>query len=393
MRGVVAGFALLLLPVAGGAHERSVSYSSWVLAGRNATVTLRLSLRDANRIADDEDTLATSLVGMLSLRAGAALCPPAPGSFRALPTEPGWIARAWRVDCPEGENELRMRSDVLLDVVPSHLHFARVVPSGAGPERVLTEGGREWVLREAGAVTTGGLGTSLADYIGLGVAHIVTGYDHLAFLLALLLFTASVGEAARVVTGFTVGHSLTLACAALGYLRPAQGAVEALIGLSIALVAVENVWLAGGRRDTRAPRAAIAGILGAAVLALRLGRVPAPVLVGVALFSACYFRLLAWSTRPAALRWAVASLFGLVHGLGFAGVLAEMALPRARLLPALLGFNLGVELGQLTAIGLAWPVLRVIVGRGERWQLALVDYGSAAICGLGVFWFTTRAFG
>jgi hypothetical protein len=122
--------------------------------------------------------------------------------------------------------------------------------------------------------------------------------------------------------------------------------------------------------------------------------VPAGALAGLALFSACHFGLLARVERPARLRAAVAFAFGLIHGFGFAGVLAEMALPAERLVPALLGFNVGVELGQLAIVAVAWPVLallaRVADGRPHRW---IAELGSAAVCGLGLFWFLTRAFG
>jgi hypothetical protein len=99
-------------------------------------------------------------------------------------------------------------------------------------------------------------------------------------------------------------------------------------------------------------------------------------------------------SRPARLRAAVAFVFGLVHGFGFAGVLAEMELPTARLAPALFGFNVGVEIGQLAAVALAWPAL-VWISRAspQRWAPRVVEGGSAAVCGLGLFWFVTRAFG
>ncbi len=84
-------------------------------------------------------------------------------------------------------------------------------------------------------------------YLVLGIEHIATGYDHIAFVLALLLLAASLREVAGLVTGFTIGHSLTLALAVLGVVRPEPAAIEALIGFSIALVAAENAWLLGGR--------------------------------------------------------------------------------------------------------------------------------------------------
>src|SRR6185295_11867890 len=113
------------------------------------------------------------------------------------------------------------------------------------------------------------------------------------------------------------------------------------------------------------------------------GAVGSATLLGLALFTACHLGLLAQSERPARLRALVAFAFGLVHGFAFAGVLAEMDLPRARLVPALVGFNVGVELGQLAVVVVVWNVLLVIdrVAAGGRRRVA--EVGSAVVCGLG----------
>jgi hypothetical protein len=242
----------------------------------------------------------------------------------------------------------------------------------------------------AGTVEPG----SFLGYVALGIEHILTGWDHLAFVLALLLLARSLAEVATLVTAFTIAHSVTLCLAVLGVLRPEGAAVEALIGFSIALVAAENAWLLAGRG--RAVPAAIALGL-AAVGAIALAR-PAAVtplaLVGLGVFSLCHFALLDRSPKPGRLRALVAFAFGLVHGFGFAGILAEMELPAGRLVAALVGFNAGVELGQLAVVALAWPLL-VLLGRraGGRPQRLVAEIGSAAICGLGLFWFLTRTFG
>ena len=111
-------------------------------------------------------------------------------------------------------------------------------------------------------------------------------------------------------------------------------------------------------------------------------------LLGIALFCTCYFGLLERTERTARLRVALAFAFGLVHGFGFAGVLAELELPTHRLAPALFGFNVGVELGQLAAVALFWPLLRALARFG-----LVAETASAAVCGLGLFWFATRAYG
>jgi hypothetical protein len=236
---------------------------------------------------------------------------------------------------------------------------------------------------------TGG-GTGFLRYVALGSEHILVGYDHLAFLLSLILLGGGLRGLSLVVTGFTLGHSVTLSLAALGWLQVDGALVEALIGFSIALVAAENAWLLAGR--PRAVPLVAAGSLAAMALLvpLGLGRVDGLVLAGIALFSWCHFGLLGRAARPAPLRVIVAFAFGLVHGFGFAGVLHELALPPRGLALALGGFNAGVELGQLAVIGLVWPLARLAGSLGAA--RAVTELGSAALCGLGVFWLVVRAF-
>ena len=388
MTACVLALAVVLVGGPAAAHDRTTSYSTWEIRGREARVTVRLADLDVSRFPwatapDGARQLAAYLTQHLRLATGATACPVTDGP-RALDGTPGRQVWEWIVTCPD-DRDLRIESDVLLDVAPSHLHFARVTRDGeSGPERVLSAGERVWRLDDAGA-----LGSSVASYVVLGIEHIATGYDHLAFLAALLLIAGSLGEVARIVTGFTAAHSLTLALAVLGWVRPERAPIEALIGLSIALVATENVWLAGARG--RALPAVVAGALAvlALVAAAGVGRVPAVTLAGLGLFAACNFPLLRRATRPAALRWGLAFLFGLVHGFGFAAVLADARLETARLAHALVGFNTGVEVGQLAVVALVWPLLQVAIRR----RGGLVEAGSAAVAGLGLFWFVTRAYG
>jgi len=121
---------------------------------------------------------------------------------------------------------------------------------------------------------------------------------------------------------------------------------------------------------------------------------PALTLAGLALFATCYFGLLARVARPAPLRAGVAFLFGLVHGFGFAGVLLAAELPSERLAAALFGFNAGIELGQVAAVLALWPLLLLAARRRDgRLQRDVIDYGSATILAVGVFWFVTRSYG
>jgi hypothetical protein len=394
MKAALLAVALVLAvaPSARG-HGRSVSYATWELAPGTARVEVRLTRGEAVRMeATAGVPMAALLRERVELLADDAPCTP-DGPPTARPAAPPWITYGWGVTCPQ-TGALAITSRVA--TAPAHLHFVRVAfADGTTRERVLSATETRWDLGSLDtAAPAAAVGTSLLGYVALGVEHIVSGWDHLAFLLALLLLAGSLGEVVRLVTAFTVAHSVTLALAVLGVVRPEPAAVEALIGLSIALVAAENAWLLAGR-DRVIPRAVVGALVALAVpAAYGLGAVPAVTCLGLALFAGCHFGLLARTPQPGTLRGLVAFAFGLVHGLGFAGVLAELALPTGRLVPALLGFNLGVELGQLALVAVAWPVLRAL-GRVDdgRWGLATARVGSAAACGLGVFWFVTRLAG
>jgi hypothetical protein len=329
----------------------------------------------------------------LRLSAGGVACPVVEGP-RALAAPRDRALLEWHVRCP-AEGALAIESDLLREVAPSHLHFARLrEPGGGTSERVLAGAERRWLLPGQPQAAADAGGSSLADYLAIGIEHIATGYDHLVFLLGLLLLAARAGEVVTIVTGFTVAHSITLGLAALGRVRPEGDAVQALIGLSIALVAAENAWLLAGR-GRAVPLTVVALLGGAALLAAAgVGAVPAATCLGLAVFAACYFALLERVAEPVRLRIAIAFCFGLVHGFGFAGVLSEVAIPRERLVPALLGFNLGVEAGQLVIVAAVWPVLAVLARlRDARFHRATLEGGSALVCALGVLWWVGRAYG
>jgi hypothetical protein len=400
MTALRAALALWLVCAAAeaGAHGRSLSYSSWKLTREGALVRVRVPRLELTRLALDpvlepgaRAGVAALLAEQVRLESHGEPCPPAVDPAPVAAPQ-GWVVYEWPLRCLRPGAPV-IRSTLLLDVAPSHLHFARVeLPDGTVRESVLSAAATAWPIGslDAAAPPTPA-GSGLGDYVRLGVEHIATGYDHIAFVLALLLLAASLREVAGLVTGFTLAHSLTLALAVLGVVRPEPAAVEAAIGFSIALVAAENAWLLGGR-PRAVPWTIAVGLVGLAVAALAgHGAVAAPTLLGFALFSFCHFGLLDRVDRPARLRAAVAFAFGLVHGFGFAGVLAEMELPAGRLATALFGFNVGVEIGQLAVVAVLWPLLGALSRIG--WHARVAEIGSATICGLGLYWFLTRTLG
>ncbi|MCK6554530.1 HupE/UreJ family protein [Candidatus Binatia bacterium] len=404
-RGGLVGLVALAVAGVATAHERTTSYSTWDVRGDTAHVTVRLSELDASHFSwgsqpgpERELRLGEYLAERLQLVAAGRSCAVSDGP-RELRAPSGRLAFEWRVDCP-AEAPLEVRSAVLFEVAPSHLHFVRLRRDG-GPlhERVLSDTERVWSLGEAaasggGSAESGTGGTTFWGYLRLGVEHILEGYDHLAFLLALLLVGSALRDVVTIVTGFTAAHSITLGLSAFGILQPAAAPVEALIGLSIAMVAAENVWLVGDRGPLVPVVIAATLALLAGVAVAGFGRVPAISLTGLALFTLCYFGMLHRSAHASHLRWAIAFIFGLIHGFGFAAVLGEAGLPPHRAVAALFGFNAGVEVGQLAVVAAVWPLLRWgTTARAGRFRVGIIEGGSAAVLALGVFWFVSRAYG
>ena len=181
-------------------------------------------------------------------------------------------------------------------------------------------------------------------YSLLGVEHILLGIDHLLFVLALLMIVENRRKLVTTVTAFTLAHSITLAAATLGWVHVPQAPVEAVIALSILFVAAEIVhWRQGKPGITR--------------------------------------------RKP----WLVAFTFGLLHGFGFAGALAEIGLPEHAIPLALLLFNVGVEVGQLlfiAAVLLAWSALGKLSWPGWAWRVPVYSIGTMA-----AFWTIERITG
>lgn len=386
----LALLVLLMCSAQALAHNTGSSFSQWTLTGTSASVQARVPQLELSRLqldprytADYAQTIGALLSRDLQLWSAAGLCTPT--SVQAEVQAGGWVQARWSLHC-QGWHGLTIRTRLLEAQAPSHLHFVRVdQPGHATLERVLSFGSPALALADRQTVTSATPQT-LSHFIGVGFAHILGGWDHLAFLLMLILMASRLREVALIASGFTLAHSLTLAAAVLGWVQVEQARVEALIGFSIVLVAAENIWL-GSARDAWIPGLLLLGLF-ACMLLMPQG-LPWSLGAALLLFSCCYFGLLQQARRPLRLRLLLACTFGLVHGFGFAGLMGELRLPAAALAPALLGFNIGVELGQLLVIALIWPLL-LLLRRAPPHAVRVQQGVSATVAGLGTFWFLSR---
>ncbi len=385
--------ALCCAALSAAAHDRTVSYSSWEIDGTRASVTASTTPLEASGLpwtaaagADFDHRLGTYFAEHLTLRADDQPCAMTAEPTRVPAADDQRIAFRWELTCPS-TRAMELRSTFLLDVAPTHLHFVRLRRRGQPIlEHVLSAAEPSWAIGDAIPASPGA--ETFAHGVRLGVAHTVTG-GATAFALALILGTGDPRSISRSVIGFAAATSIALGVAALGILRVAWAPIDVLIGLSIALLAGENLWLAAGRR---------AGVRWAIVLALAALAVSARthtelspmVLVGAAMFAACYLGLTARIADPALLRTAPAGLFGIVYGFELARPLLDASPPPPQPALSLLAFNVGVAAPVLALLALQ-PLRRPL--NAIRTGRALADCGSAALLALGVFWLVSRAYG
>ena len=253
----------------------------------------------------------------------------------------GITVQRWRIRVPEG---LDGKAIVFLQLSETRIDvLARLVRQDGTVqlERILPVN-PTFVVRP-----TPGRFEVVRTYTILGIEHILSGFDHLLFVLALVLLVQGTRRLLLTITAFTVAHSLTLAGATLGWVHVPGPPVEASIALSIVFVASELVHTRQGRYSVT-------------------------------------------QHYP----WVVAFTFGLLHGFGFAGALAEVGLPQSSIPIALLFFNVGVEIGQLLFVGAVLTTITIARRAGRRLRLSLPVWlwriAPYAIGALASFWLVER---
>ena len=357
-------FAAVLAP-AGSAHAHafSVAYSDVQIADDRAHVTyeLRVGLADVGEplgvdgdptaadLAQHGDALFRYVSERIQLEGDGATCAPV---LQSVDTVDRFARVTWTCGWDHPIGAFALDYDLFFDLDPNHTGMLKVryegqlatAPLGADASRF------EWELGEPPP-------RNLFEFVLSGVDHILYGPDHILFLLGLLLIAAIARTGAgpwqprgvrpgikytlAIVSSFTVAHSITLIAAAMGWIALPSRLVESVIALSIIWVAAENIAIADPRR-----------------------------------------------------RWLLTFGFGLVHGLGFASMLTPL-LPESQVVLPLLAFNIGVELGQLAIVGVAFPVLHILIGRlgPAAYRKYVVVPGSIAVAAMGLVWLIERALG
>ena len=388
-------FALLLLALSLdlSSHQRSESYSKWAVEtqGNESLISIAFTIRLSNL-----NRLEGPLIGEWQKRVSDKItssfstnteCSVEEKPISVMSKEDDIFRVSWTLLC---SSELeKINTAIFFNQDPTHSHIARYIySSNLSIEKLFTSQTRTWNLEDIKSEKNA-VNSSFKEYVLLGIKHISTGYDHLAFLLGLLLLNQGIRRLLLAVTGFTLGHSLTLSLAVLDLVRPVGSFVEALIGYSIALLGLE--LLIRRSKDSSVYIYSAASFLALFFLfylvffdgSFALG------LFGLFLFSICYF-ILVKDDRSIFFSLIIASIFGLIHGFGFGGFLFEVGFSEDNLLKTLFGFNLGVEVGQIMAI-ILFLTLFYVLGK-----LKIMNQGyfnpilAIFLVSLGTYWFVYR---
>jgi len=328
---------LSLRPAAGGGDGR------WDIAVRDLDDVLGLDADGDGAVtwgelAAREGDVRGYALGRLALRTPAGPCAVEAAPIAvALHSDGAYASLPLALGCPAGARSLLVDYRLLFDVDRQHRGLVRVEAAGGGEQTLILSAADH--SREVALLAPVPGAASVPAFIAEGILHIWGGLDHVLFLLALLLpamLRPALLDVSKIVTAFTAAHSLTLSLAALGLVQLPARITEPAIAASVILAAVNNLRPLFGRD-----------------------------------------------------RWVVAFALGLLHGFGFSSVLADAGLPRGRLLASLLGFNVGVEIGQLAIVALFVP-LALLLRRTPAYRRVALVGGSLGIAAVASVWFVAR---
>ena len=355
MKQLIALFFLLLMACApASAHKPSDSYLTLQVSGERIEGQWDIALRDLDHAMtlDDGDgkltwdevrsrhaAIAAYALSRLKLETEGAVCiPVVTGQLLDNHSDGAYSVLRFLAQCSRAPGRLEIDYRLFADLDPQHRGLVSVVRDGATRQAILG-GDRPQARLEADSSWW----SSLLDYVRHGVWHIWIGFDHILFLVSLLLPVVLIdslrrvgADVVKVVTAFTVAHSITLSLAAFGTVQLPGRWVESAIAASVAIAALNNLF---------------------------------PVVQGK--------------------RWIAAFVFGLVHGFGFASVLADLGLPSGAMAAGLLGFNLGVEIGQLAIVAVFLP-LAYLARASWFYRRVVLGGGSVAVLAVSLVWFTER---
>ena len=363
-------FFFLLSPL--NAHYFSESFSKWNVVDNKVEANFSLLTLESTRIFQVEnyqkimfeenlsetDVFKIYLSQHLKVTSEGKNCSLV-DEIKELNSQEGSLNLSLNFECPSNK-EIKIINNALFNLVQSHIHIARVyIDNHLYTEKALFFNDQSIDLNEE--KENNSFSNSFYKFFSLGLDHILSGYDHLLFILGLLLLVTNLKRLLLVITGFTIGHSLTLSLSVINIIQVKSSLVEALIGYTIMFVGLEYLY-----KENNDHRISILFITILSLLLLIFGNLINPnfpyfLILGILLFSLGYFYLLINLKSENNLLSIITIIFGLIHGFGFGGFLLGSKISSENIFSGLLGFNLGVEVGQIIFVLLILLIYKLLM--------------------------------
>ena len=360
----------LLSPL--NAHYFSESFSKWNVVDNKVEANFSLLTLESTRIFQVEnyqkimfeenlsetDVFKIYLSQHLKVTSEGKNCSLV-DEIKELNSQEGSLNLSLNFECPSN-NEIKIINNALFNLVQSHIHIARIyIDNNLYTEKALFFNDQSIDLNEE--KENNSFSNSFYKFFSLGLDHILSGYDHLLFILGLLLLVTNLKRLLLVITGFTIGHSLTLSLSVINIIQVKSSLVEALIGYTIMFVGLEYLY-----KENNDHRVSMIFITTLSLLLLIFGNLINPnfpyfLILGLLLFSLGYFYLLKNLNSENNLLSIITIIFGLIHGFGFGGFLLGSKISSENILSGLLGFNLGVEAGQIIFVLLILLIYKLLM--------------------------------
>ena len=359
----------LLSPL--NAHYFSESFSKWNVVDNKVEANFSLLTLESTRIFQVEnyqkimfeenlsetDVFKIYLSQHLKVTSEGKNCSLV-DEIKELNSQEGSLNLSLNFECPSNK-EIKIINNALFNLVQSHIHIARIyIDNNLYTEKALFFNDQSIDLNEE--KENNSFSNSFYKFFSLGLDHILSGYDHLLFILGLLLLVTNLKRLLLVITGFTIGHSLTLSLSVINIIQVKSSLVEALIGYTIMFVGLEYLY-----KENNDHRVSMIFITTLSLLLLIFGNLINPnfpyfLILGILLFSLGYFYLLKNLNSENNLLSIITIIFGLIHGFGFGGFLLGSKISSENIFSGLLGFNLGVEVGQIIFVLLILLIYKLL---------------------------------
>ena len=360
----------LLSPL--NAHYFSESFSKWNVVDNKVEANFSLLTLESTRIFQVEnyqkimfeenlsetDVFKIYLSQHLKVTSEGKNCSLV-DEIKELNSQEGSLNLSLNFECPSNK-EIKIINNALFNLVQSHIHIARIyIDNNLYTEKALFFNDQSIDLNEE--KENNSFSNSFYKFFSLGLDHILSGYDHLLFILGLLLLVTNLKRLLLVITGFTIGHSLTLSLSVINIIQVKSSLVEALIGYTIMFVGLEYLY-----KENNDHRVSMIFIITLSLLLLIFGNFINPnfpyfLILGILLFSLGYFYLLKNLNSENNLLSIITIIFGLIHGFGFGGFLLGSKISSENIFSGLLGFNLGVEVGQIIFVLLILLIYKLLM--------------------------------